>query len=178
MTEIKDNHQKINPVQDLPTVNIYTDGACSGNPGPGGYGAVLISGDKRKEIYGGYRLTTNNRMEMTAVIMALKAIKRDCKVILHSDSKYIVDSVTKGWVFGWQKKGWMRTPQEKALNVDLWKEMLPLLKQYNVTLKWVKGHANNPGNEAADRLSVKGSDEAKKGGSIDLVYERENSIRF
>ena len=164
------------PVPEQPDVIIYTDGACSGNPGPGGYGVVLIAGDKRKELYGGYRLTTNNRMEMTAAIVALKALKRDCKVLLHSDSKYLIDSITKGWVYNWQRKNWMRTNTDKALNVDLWKELLPLLKFHKVTFKWVKGHANVTENEVADRLSVRGAEEAKTGNSIDTGYEREYKI--
>jgi len=162
--------------EEIPDVIIYTDGACAGNPGPGGYGVVLIAGEKRKELYGGYRLTTNNRMEMTAAIVALKALKRSCKALLHSDSKYLIDSITKGWVYNWQRKNWMRTNTEKALNVDLWKELLPLLKQHKVTFKWVKGHANITENEVADRLSVKGAEEAKINGQVDVVYEKENNI--
>jgi len=161
-----------------PDVIIYTDGACSGNPGPGGYGIVLIAGDKRKEVYGGFRVTTNNRMEMTAAVEALKALKRECNVLLYSDSKYLVDSITKGWVYNWQRKGWMRTNTEKALNSDLWKELLPLLKKHKVVLKWVKGHADNPENEVADRLAVKGSTEAKEKNLIDAVYEAENNIKI
>lgn len=173
------NEDKINSASkpaenELPDVIIYTDGACTGNPGPGGYGVVLIAGEKRKEIYGGYRLTTNNRMEMTAAIVALKSLKRNCRVLLHSDSKYLVDSVTKGWVYNWQRKGWMRTNTERALNVDLWKELLPLLKQHKVIFKWVKGHANVTENEVADRLSVRGAEEAKNSSFIDVVYENEN----
>ena len=162
---------------ELPEVIIYTDGACQGNPGPGGYGVVLIAGEKRREIYGGCRLTTNNRMEMTAAIVALKALKRSCRALLHSDSKYLVDSVTKGWVYNWQRKNWMRTNKDKALNVDLWQELLPLLKQHKVTFKWVKGHANITENEVADRLSVRGAEEAKNSGFIDYVYEKENNIK-
>ncbi len=173
------NEDKINSASkptenELPDVIIYTDGACTGNPGPGGYGVVLIAGEKRKEIYGGFRLTTNNRMEMTAAIVALKSLKRNCRVLLHSDSKYLVDSVTKGWVYNWQRKGWMRTNTERALNVDLWKELLPLLKQHKVIFKWVKGHANVTENEVADRLSVRGAEEAKNSSFIDVVYENEN----
>jgi ribonuclease HI len=164
-----------NPAKpELPEVIIYTDGACSGNPGSGGYGVVLIAGDKRRELYGGFRLTTNNRMEMTAAIEGLKAIKRECKVTLYSDSKYLVDSVIKGWVYNWEKKGWMRTKTERALNVDLWKELLIMLKKHKVTLKWVKGHADNVENQIADRLAVKGSTEAKNSSLIDAGFEAQN----
>lgn len=181
MTQNKDNQTPAlfanEASMELPEVIIYTDGACTGNPGPGGYGIVLIAGAKRRELYGGFRLTTNNRMEMTAAIEALKALKRECKVTLYSDSKYLVDSITKGWVYNWQRKGWMRTNTEKALNSDLWKELLPLIKKYKVTFKWVKGHANNTENEVADRLSVKGAAEGKTNNSIDSVYESENNIK-
>ncbi len=131
---------------------IYTDGGSLGNPGPGGWGAVLIYGTCRKEISGGYRLTTNNRMELTAAIEALKALKMPCKVTLYSDSKYLVDAVSLGWVYGWQKKNWKRKGG-KALNPDLWQELLNLLKIHNVSFKWVKGHADNPENERCDELA-------------------------
>lgn len=138
----------------LKQVMIFTDGACSGNPGAGGWGAVLRFGPHEKELSGGEAQTTNNRMELTGVIMALSALKEPCKVELTTDSRYVVDSVTKGWVYGWKKKGWMRTPKEPAKNADLWKQLLGLLEQHEVTFHWVKGHAGHPENERCDTLAV------------------------
>ncbi len=134
-------------------LDIYTDGACSGNPGKGGYGAVLLYKGARKELSQGYKNTTNNRMEMLAVIKALEALKVPCKVTLYSDSKYVVDSIIKGWVYGWKKKNWIKSDKKKALNVDLWERMLELLKIHNVTFVWVKGHADNVENERCDELA-------------------------
>ncbi|MDR1066488.1 MAG: ribonuclease HI [Clostridiales bacterium] len=136
------------------SVEIYTDGACSGNPGPGGYGAVLIYGDVRKEISEGYKLTTNNRMELMAAIKGLEQLKNPCDVTLYSDSKYLVDGVMKGWAKKWRANGWMRNKTEKALNDDLWKRLLTLLDKHNVTFKWIKGHANNIENEKCDVLAT------------------------
>lgn len=136
------------------TVRIYTDGACSGNPGPGGWGAVLEYGASVKELSGGEPHTTNNRMELTAVIESLRALKRPCRVVLTTDSKYVVDAVTKGWAEKWRKNGWMRTNKDKALNPDLWEDLLDLLKIHTVELKWVKGHAGHPQNERCDELAV------------------------
>lgn len=138
----------------MKSLTIYTDGACSGNPGSGGYGIVMLYGAHRKEISQGYKLTTNNRMELLAVITALKALKEPCNVTLYSDSKYVIDSITKGWVYSWQKKGWIKSDKKKALNVDLWEQLLPLLKTHNVEFVWVKGHADNVENERCDRLAV------------------------
>ncbi len=134
-------------------VDIYTDGACSGNPGPGGYGAVLLYGRYRKELCGGYSLTTNNRMEILAVIKALEALKEPCEVTLYSDSKYVVDAITKGWVEKWKKNNWKRNKNDPALNVDLWEIMLKLLAVHNVSFVWVKGHADNTENERCDFLA-------------------------
>lgn len=134
-------------------LDIYTDGACSGNPGKGGYGAVLLYKGVRKEISCGYKKTTNNRMEMLAVIKALELLKEPCKVTLYSDSKYVVDSITKGWVYGWKKKNWIKSDKKKALNIDLWERMLALLKVHDVTFFWVKGHADNIENERCDELA-------------------------
>lgn len=136
------------------TVFLYTDGACSGNPGPGGWGAVLIYGEARKELSGGERETTNNRMELTAAIRGLEALKEPCRVILTSDSKYLVDAVTKGWLASWQRRGWKRGKNEAVLNVDLWQELLPLLSRHTVEFVWVKGHAGHPENERCDRMAV------------------------
>ncbi|MGN0907372.1 MAG: ribonuclease HI [Bullifex sp.] len=134
-------------------VLIYTDGACSGNPGPGGWGAILRYGDAEKEISGGEPHTTNNRMELTAAIMALKALKEPCEVELYSDSKYLIDSFQKGWVHSWQKMGFVK--KGKAVpNTDLWKTLLELFCVHKVTLVWVKGHADNEFNNRCDKLAV------------------------
>ena len=136
------------------TVLLYTDGACSGNPGPGGWGAVLVYGSARKELSGGEPSTTNNRMELTAAIRGLQALREPCRVILTSDSRYLVDAVEKGWLDSWQRRGWKRGGNEPVLNVDLWQELLPLLRLHEVELVWVKGHAGHPENERCDRLAV------------------------
>ena len=138
----------------IKTVEIFSDGACSGNPGPGGYGVVLRFGSAEKELSGGESSTTNNRMELTGVIEGLSALKEPCRVILTTASKYVVDSVTKGWVYGWKKKGWIKSDKKPALNVDLWEKLLPLLEKHDVTFNWVKGHAGHPENERCDRLAV------------------------
>ena len=137
------------------TVEIFSDGACSGNPGPGGYGAILRWNGKEKELSGGEKHTTNNRMELTGVIEALTALKYPCKVILTTDSKYVVDSVTKGWVNGWKRRGWKKSDNTPALNVDLWQRLLPLLDTHDVEFRWIKGHAGHTENERCDRLAVK-----------------------
>ena len=136
------------------TIVIYTDGACTGNPGKGGYGAVIIDGDRREELSAGYKLTTNNRMEMMGAIAALESLKSNSKVKLHSDSKYIVDAVVKGWAKKWQANGWRRNAKEMAKNPDLWQELLDLCKIHDVEFIWVKGHAGIPENERCDRLAV------------------------
>ncbi len=136
------------------TVHLYTDGACSGNPGPGGWGAVLIYGEARKELSGGERDTTNNRMELTAAIRGLQALREPCRVILTSDSRYLVDAVTKGWLSSWQRRGWKKAGNDPVLNVDLWQQLLPLLEQHQVEFVWVKGHAGHPENECCDRMAV------------------------
>ena len=134
-------------------IDIYTDGACSGNPGAGGYGIVMLYKGIRKELSQGYRVTTNNRMEMLAVIKALECLKEPCQVTLYSDSKYVVDSITKGWVYGWKKRGWIKSDKKKALNVDLWERLLPLLEKHQFEFIWVKGHAENVENERCDELA-------------------------
>jgi ribonuclease HI len=135
-------------------VTIYTDGACSGNPGPGGYGAILMYGAHKKEISGGEAVTTNNRMELMGVISALKALKRPCTVALYTDSQYIVNAIEKGWARKWQANGWMRNKKDRAMNPDLWQELLDLLAVHSVTFHWVKGHASNPYNNRCDELAV------------------------
>ncbi len=135
-------------------VTIYTDGACSGNPGPGGWGAILEHGDKRKELSGGDPHTTNNRMELMGAISALKALKIPCQVDLYTDSKYIVDAIQKGWVYGWKKNNWVKKDKKPALNRDLWELVLEQFARHEVTLHWVKGHADNPNNNRCDELAV------------------------
>lgn len=152
-------------------IDIYTDGACSGNPGPGGYGVVMLFEGKRKELSEGYKETTNNRMEMMAVIQALKELKCKCEVDLYSDSKYIVDAINKGWANKWQKNNWMRNKKDKALNVDLWKELLGLLEVHKVTFIWVKGHADNVENERCDLLA---REAIEKNNLKDDVYYNKN----
>lgn len=136
------------------TIIIYTDGACTGNPGKGGYGAVIINGDRREELADGYKLTTNNRMEMMGAIAALESLPSNSKVKLHSDSKYIVDAVVKGWAKKWQANGWRRNKKEMAKNPDLWQELLDLCKIHDVEFVWVKGHAGIAENERCDQLAV------------------------
>lgn len=135
-------------------VVIYTDGACTGNPGPGGYGVVLLCDGQRKELSAGYRLTTNNRMELLAAIEGLRALKFPCTVTLYTDSKYLTDAITKGWAVGWRKRGWQRSDGQPALNPDLWQILLDLLEVQHVTFAWVRGHAGNAENERCDQLSV------------------------
>lgn len=135
-------------------VTLYTDGACSGNPGPGGWGAILVCGEHRRELCGGEAATTNNRMELTAVIEGLSALKFSCEVTLVSDSKYVIDAITKGWVYSWKAKGWRKADKSPALNVDLWEKLLPLLERHKMNYQWVKGHAGHPENEACDRMAV------------------------
>ena len=138
-------------------ITIHTDGACSGNPGPGGYGALIQSGGKSVELSGGFRKTTNNRMELLAVIEGLQSLRLPNEVTVFSDSKYIVDAVNKGWARRWQANGWQRNKRERALNPDLWEKLLKLLNRHDVSLRWIKGHAGNPGNERADSLAVAAS---------------------
>lgn len=133
----------------MKTVTIYTDGACSGNPGPGGWGAILEWNGIEKELSGGEPETTNNRMELTAVIRSLALLKEPCTVELYSDSKYVIDALEKGWVWGWKKRGWVKSDKKPALNVDLWEQLLPLIQTHQVHYHWVKGHASNEKTTAA-----------------------------
>ena len=142
-------------------VEIFTDGACKGNPGPGGWGAVLRAGGHEKELSGHAPATTNNRMEMTAVIEALNALKGPCEVQLYTDSKYVIDGITK-WIFGWQKNGWKNSQKKDVLNADLWQALLDAKRRHKVSWHWVKGHDGHPENERADKLA---SDAALGGGS-------------
>jgi ribonuclease HI len=141
-----------------PKVTIFTDGACSGNPGPGGYGAVMLAQDgKRLELSHGYKDTTNNRMELLAVIAALEALKRSCDVTLYNDSQYVVKAIEEGWLRGWQAKGWKKADKKPVLNQDLWKRLIPMLAKHNVKFVWTKGHAGNVENERCDYLAVAAS---------------------
>ena len=135
-------------------VEIFTDGACSGNPGPGGYGAILRVGEHTKEISGGEASTTNNRMELMGVISALSALKYPCDVVLTTDSKYVVDSINKGWAKSWRANNWKKSDKKPALNSDLWERLLDLLEVHNVRFLWIKGHSGHPENEQCDALAV------------------------
>lgn len=138
----------------MKTVTIYTDGACSGNPGPGGWGAILMYGPHTKELSGGEAQTTNNRMELTAVIEGLSALKEPCDVTLTSDSKYVLDAIEKGWARSWKRNGWRKADKKPALNADLWDRLLTLLDIHTVRLVWVRGHQGHPENERCDQLAV------------------------
>jgi len=140
------------------TVEIYTDGACRGNPGPGGWGVLLISGERRKRLHGGEPDTTNNRMELTAVIEALNALKGKRKVTLHTDSKYVLDGINS-WIDGWKSRGWKTSAKKPVKNQDLWEALDAAREKHVVSWKWVKGHAGDPGNEEADDLANRGIDE-------------------
>ena len=139
----------------MKTVEIYTDGACSGNPGPGGWGAILRYNGAEKELSGGEAYTTNNRMELTGVIRALEALKEPCRVELWSDSKYVVDALEKGWARSWQKKGWIKSDKKPALNPELWEQLLAMADRHEMHCHWVKGHAENVFNNRCDQLAVK-----------------------
>lgn len=141
-------------------IEIWTDGSCSGNPGPGGWGALLVSGDNEKELFGGQENTTNNQMELTAAIEALNALKAPSKVTLHTDSTYVKDGLTK-WIHGWKKNGWKTAAKKPVKNKELWQALDAACKRHDITWKWVKGHAGDPGNERADELANCGTDLAK-----------------
>ena len=150
-------------------IDIYTDGACTGNPGKGGYGAVLIYNNVEKEISGGYRLTTNNRMELIAAIEALKIVKEPCDITLYSDSKYLTDAINKGWLLNWKNNGWRKSDKKAVLNVDLWEELLTLMGRHNISFVWVKGHAGTKYNERCDFLAV--DEYTNNAVNLDLEYE-------
>lgn len=141
----------------MKNVTIYTDGACSGNPGPGGWGAILDYKGKRKELCGGEAQTTNNRMELTAVIEALSALKEPCRVTVITDSKYVSDGITLGWAAGWKKNNWRKKDKKPALNPELWDSLLLLCEKHVVTFNWIKGHAGHPENERCDEMAVEQS---------------------
>lgn len=154
-------------------VTLYTDGACKNNPGPGGYGAVLMFDTHRKELSAGYRLTTNNRMEVLAAIAGLEALKEPCQVRLVSDSQYLVNAMEQGWARRWQSNGWKRNAKEKAVNPDLWERLLNLCKIHKVKFEWVRGHAGHPENERCDVLATTAA--AGSSLAIDEVYESSSS---
>lgn len=147
----------------MKTVEIYTDGACSGNPGPGGWGAILMFNGIKKELSGGEPQTTNNRMELTAVISALEALKEPCIVELWSDSKYVTDAIAKGWATAWKAKGWIKSDKKPALNVDLWERLLKLAEIHEINCHWVKGHADNEYNNRCDAMAVEQRDRYSAG---------------
>ena len=138
----------------MKTIELFTDGACSGNPGPGGWGAILRYQGKEKELAGGEAQTTNNRMELTAVIRGLEALKEPCRVTVTTDSRYVVDGIEKGWARSWRARGWVKADKKPALNAELWGRLLDLLDQHEVTFRWIKGHAGHTENERCDRLAV------------------------
>jgi ribonuclease HI len=139
-------------MSELTLVHLATDGACKGNPGPGGWGAVIRAGDKEKELSGGEKLTTNNRMELTAAIKGLEALKRPCRVVLSTDSRYVMDGLTK-WLAGWQRNGWKTAAKQPVKNADLWQELVAAAAPHRIRWEWVKGHAGHPENERADKLA-------------------------
>ena len=148
-------------MENLTFVEIFTDGACSGNPGPGGWGTILRCNGIEKELSGGEKETTNNRMELLAVINGLEALKRKCKVKIYSDSSYVVNGITKGWAEGWRANGWRKADKKPALNPDLWERLLDLLAHHEYEFEWVKGHAGHPENERCDKLAVEFSQKFK-----------------
>lgn len=143
-------------------VSIFTDGACAGNPGPGGWGAILRYGEAERALSGGEKESTNNRMELTAVIQALSALKEPCEVTLYSDSKYVTDAIEKGWARGWRARGWIKADKKPALNADLWQQLLDLLERHTVRFVWIKGHNAHPENERCDQLAVAESKKFQK----------------
>ncbi len=142
----------------MKTVIIYTDGACRGNPGPGGWGVLIKYGESNKQLHGGDVSTTNNKMELTAAIMALKEIKEPCKIILYTDSKYVLQGIEE-WIHNWKKRGWRGANKKPVKNIELWKELDELRDEHNIKWNWVKGHSGDPGNETADMLANRGIDE-------------------
>ena len=147
-------------MSDRKYVTIYTDGACIANPGPGGYGTVLMYKGRRRELSGGYRLTTNNRMEMLAAIVALEALKESCRVTIHTDSEYLANAVEKGWARRWKANGWRRNKKEKALNPDLWERLITLCDSHEVEFKWIRGHAGDIENERCDSLVIQAAQQS------------------
>jgi len=160
-------------INEIKPITIYTDGACSGNPGPGGYGVLVADGEKRHELSAGFRRTTNNRMEMMAAIAGLKALKPGCRVTVYTDSQYVAQGITQGWAVRWRANNWQRNKKEKAVNPDLWTELLELCDLHEIKFEWVKGHAGHPENERCDQLAVSASQ--AKDLPADEEYERLSS---
>lgn len=154
-----------NTEESMRKVYIFTDGACLGNPGPGGWGAILRYGTAEKEIAGGEVQTTNNRMELTALLRALQSLKEGCQLVVTSDSKYVLDALQKGWAAGWQKRGWKKSDNKPALNADLWEQLLEEIQKHTVEYHWIKGHTGHPENERCDQLAVAQAQLYKNGGS-------------
>ncbi|VVE56217.1 Ribonuclease HI [Pandoraea capi] len=146
----------------LPQVEIYTDGACKGNPGPGGWGALLVAGKHRKEMFGGEPNTTNNRMELLAVIRALEALNKPCHVVLHTDSQYVQKGISE-WIHGWKARSWKTAAKEPVKNADLWQTLDIVSQKHDIDWRWVKGHAGHEGNEAADQLANRGVESLRRG---------------
>ena len=157
-------------INEIKPITIYTDGACSGNPGPGGYGVLVADGEKRHELSAGFRRTTNNRMEMMAAIAGLKALEPGCRVTVYTDSQYVAQGITQGWAVRWRANNWQRNKKEKAVNIDLWTVLLDLCDLHEIRFEWVKGHAGHPENERCDQLAVSASQ--AKDLPADEVYER------
>lgn len=157
---------------DLPKVVMYTDGSSIGNPGPGGYGVVIQHGARRKELSGGFRRTTNNRMELMAVIVGLQALKAPSEVSVMTDSKYVSDAVNLGWARRWRANNWKKNKREKALNPDLWEKLLELCERHQVSFTWVRGHAGHKENERCDRLAVQAANQS--GLPLDIPYEQDS----
>ncbi len=156
-------------------VTVFTDGACLGNPGPGGYGVILIYEGHRKELSGGFRLTTNNRMEILAAVVALEALKEKCRITLHSDSQYLVNAIEKGWAARWRENQWRRNKREIALNPDLWERLLNGIARHQAEFRWVKGHAGHPENERCDQLAMAAANGNNL--AVDAAYENGASKR-
>lgn len=154
----------------IPEVDIYTDGGCLNNPGPGGFGAILLYGGHRKELSGGFRHTTNNRMEILAAIKGLEALKERCRVTIYSDSQYMVHAIEKGWALRWQSNGWKRNKKDKAINPDLWEQLLRQCDRHEVRFQWIRGHVGTAENERADQLAGEAS--TSKEQAIDELYEK------
>jgi len=161
---------------ELKHVTVYTDGACIGNPGPGGYGVVLLYQDHRRELSGGFRRTTNNRMEIMAAIVGLEALKEKCKIKLYSDSAYLVKAMSEGWAERWRAHGWMRNKKERALNPDLWERLLQLCEYHEVEFTWIKGHAVNSENVRCDELAMQAAQQPDL--PVDDGYEKGHKKRF
>ena len=156
-------------------VTIHTDGACIGNPGPGGYGVVLMYGEHRRELNGGYRRTTNNRMELMGPIVGLGLLNQSCRVTLHSDSQYVVEGIEKGWAKRWRRNGWMRNKRDRVVNPELWGKLLDLCEKHEVEFRWVRGHAGDPENERCDQLAFEAAH--KKDLQVDEGYESPPTVQ-